>query len=189
MFSVRFHGSGGQGVVTSAELLASAVRVDGGYAEAYTSGSGRNGAPMVSFCRISQEPIEADQPVTHPDAVLVQDPMLARHAALFAGLGPEGYILINSAQSITDLRLAAVARRFRPERLLVLPATELARESLGWPVPCAAMLGGFAALTGVVGIGSVLAAITDRFAGTVADGIVAEAQAAYAYVLDRREAA
>lgn len=188
MFSVRFHGRGGQGVVTAAELLASAAFIEGRYAQAFPSfGSERMGAPVMSFCRISQKEIRTHEPVTEPDALLVQDPTLLHQADLFAGLRPEGYVLVNSAKSFTDLGLALVPG-LRPERLLVVPATSLAVELLGRPLPGAAMLGGFAALTGTVSIGAVLAAITERFSGAVADGNVAVAQAAYTYVLDEREA-
>jgi len=63
-----------------------------------------------------------------------------------------------------------------------VPATALAREHLGRPVPNAVLLGGFAALTGVVSLDSVCAAIRQRFSGRVADGNVAAAERAHAYV-------
>ena len=54
MFQVRIHGRGGQGVVTAAEMLSVAAFIDGRHAQAFPSfGSERTGAPVVSFCRIS----------------------------------------------------------------------------------------------------------------------------------------
>jgi pyruvate ferredoxin oxidoreductase gamma subunit len=44
------------------------------------------------------------------------------------------------------------------------------------------MLGGFAALTGVVGLDAVLAAIDERFTGKVAAGNIAAAQKAFEFV-------
>jgi len=71
MFSVRFHGRGGQGVVTAAELLAAAAFSENKYAQAFPGfGSERMGAPVMSFCRISDKPIRTHE----PDAILVQYP-------------------------------------------------------------------------------------------------------------------
>jgi pyruvate ferredoxin oxidoreductase gamma subunit len=189
MLSVRFHGRGGQGVVTAAELLAAAAFSEGRHAQAFPSfGSERMGAPVMSFCRIDGKPIRTREPVTEPDALIVQDPTLLHQADLLAGLASGGYMLVNSTRGFGELGLAEFARGFRPERLLVVPASSLAMTHLGRPLPGAAMLGGFAALTGAVSLDSVLAALAERFAGRVADGNVAAARAAFTYVLDEREA-
>jgi pyruvate ferredoxin oxidoreductase gamma subunit len=69
MFAVRFHGRGGQGVVTAAELLASAAFSEDRYAQASPSfGSERMGAPVTSFCRIDDRPIRTRELVADPDA-------------------------------------------------------------------------------------------------------------------------
>jgi pyruvate ferredoxin oxidoreductase gamma subunit len=77
----------------------------------------------------------------------------------------------------------------RPERLVTVPATELARECLGRPLPNAALLGGFAALTGVVSLASVAAAIRERFAGEVGERNVRAAERAHALVAAAKEPA
>ena len=186
MFQVRFHGRGGQGVVTAAELLASAAFREDRYAQAFPSfGSERMGAPVMSFCRIDGKPIRTHEPVTDPDALLIQDPTLLHQTDLFAGLKPGGYVLLNSARSFGELGLADLAdlaveqdrNRFR-----TLSASNLAMAHLGRPLPGAPMLGGLAALTGVVGLEAVLAAIADRFAGKVAAGNAAAARAAFEFV-------
>jgi pyruvate ferredoxin oxidoreductase gamma subunit len=189
MFSVRFHGRGGQGVVTAAELLAAAAFSEGRHAQAFPSfGSERMGAPVMSFCRIDDKPIRTHEPVTEPDALIVQDPTLLHQADLLAGLASSGYMLVNTSHSVGELGLAEFVSGFRPERLVVVPASSLAMAHLGRPLPGAAMLGGFAALAGVVSLDSVLAALNERFPGQVADGNVAAARAAFAYVLDERKA-
>jgi pyruvate ferredoxin oxidoreductase gamma subunit len=183
MFQVRIHGRGGQGVVTAAELLSVAAFAEGRHAQAFpTFGSERTGAPVVSFCRISDEPIRAREPIAEPDALIVQDPTLLHQVDLFAGLGPDGYVLLNSARGFAELGVADLTGRFRPERLLTVPATRLAREHLGRPLPNAALLGGFVALTGLVSIGSLAAAIRERFPGRVGDDNVAAAEAAFRWV-------
>ena len=106
MFEVRIHGRGGQGVVTAAELLAVAAFREDRHAQAFPSfGSERTGAPVVSFCRIDDKPIRTHEPVTEPDALIIQDPTLLHQADLSAGLGPNGYMLINSARGFPELGL------------------------------------------------------------------------------------
>lgn len=183
MFGVRIHGRGGQGVVTAAELLSVAAFDEGRHAQAFpTFGSERTGAPVVSFCRIDGRPIRIREPIAEPDALIVQDPTLLHQVDLFSGLGANAYVLINSSRGIAELGLAELAGRFRPERLLTVPATAIAREHVGRPLPNAVLLGGFAALAGVVSIESVARAIRGRFPGPVGDANVAGAEAASEYV-------
>jgi pyruvate ferredoxin oxidoreductase gamma subunit len=184
MFAVRYHGSSGQGVVTAAELLASAAFREGRYAQAFPSfGSERMGAPVTSFCRIDDKPIRTHEPVTDPDAVLVQDPALLHQAGLFAGLKPGGYVLVNTAKGFADLGLSDLAAKHDSARLLTVPASSLAMARLGRPLTSTPMLGALAALTGVVSLDALLAAISDRFTGQVAAGNASAAVAAFDYVL------
>jgi len=186
MFQVRFHGRGGQGVVTAAELLASAAFREDRHAQAFPSfGSERMGAPVMSFCRIDDKPIRTHEPVSEPDAVLIQDPTLLHQADLFAGLPSDGYVLINSALGFDELGLAEFAAQHRRDRLFAIPATNLALAHLGRPLPGSPMLGGFAALTGTIRLDAVLAAITDRFTGEVAAGNAAAARAAFGFMTEQ----
>ena len=94
-------------------------------------------------------------------------------------------MLINTSRSFDELGLGEFVDGFRDERLLTVPASELAREHLGRPLPNAALLGGFAALTGVVSIDSVAAAIRERFSGPMADAQRRRGRApAFDYVAD-----
>jgi pyruvate ferredoxin oxidoreductase gamma subunit len=189
MFQVRFHGRGGQGVVTAAELLAVAAFREGRHAQAFPSfGSERMGAPVMSFCRIDDKPIRTHEPVTEPDALIIQDPTLLHQAELFAGLSRQGYVLINSTKSFDELGLEEFAQGEGRERRLVVSASQLALTHLGRPLPGAALLGGFAALTSPVSLDSVVAAIQDRFTGKVAAGNADAARAAFDFVAHEREA-
>jgi len=186
MFQVRIHGRGGQGVVTAAELLSVAAFAEGSHAQAFpTFGSERTGAPVVAFCRIDDVPIRLREPVTSPDALIVQDPTLVHQVDLFAGLGPEGYLLLNTGRTFAELGLEELVRGFLPGRALTLPATDIAREHLGRPLPNAALLGGFAALTGRVSLGAVTTAIEEKFCGETGRRNAAAAEAAYAETQSR----
>jgi len=182
-FEVRIHGRGGQGVVTAAELLSVAAFDEGRHAQAFPSfGSERTGAPVVSFCRFGDTPIRTREPIAEPDALIVQDPTLLHQVDLFSGLRPDGYLLINSGRDLAELGLAELGERFRPERLLSVPATELAREHLGRPLPNAALLGGFAALSGALRLDSVIAAIRERFGGEAGERNAAASAACFHHV-------
>jgi pyruvate ferredoxin oxidoreductase gamma subunit len=180
MFEIRIHGRGGQGVVTAAELLSVAAFAEGREAQAFPSfGSERTGAPVVAFCRIDDRPIRSREPITEPDALIVQDPTLLHQVDLFAGLRPDGYVLLNTGRTLAELGLADWAAALDASHVVTVPASELAREHLGRPLPNAALLGAFAALTGVVSLKAVADAIHGRFSGPVAERNVAAATAAH----------
>ncbi|MFY1671518.1 2-oxoacid:acceptor oxidoreductase family protein [Plantactinospora sp. WMMB334] len=183
MFEVRIHGRGGQGVVTAAELLAAAAFAEGRSAQAFPSfGSERTGAPVVAYCRIAERPIRLREPILRPDALIVQDPTLLHQPEIFAGLVGGGLVLVNSTRTVAELGLPRL-----DGRVFVVPATRLAREHVGRPLPNAALLGGFAALCDLIPIDSVTAAIRQRFAGPVAEANAAAATAAYQLVNAERK--
>jgi pyruvate ferredoxin oxidoreductase gamma subunit len=187
MFKVRIHGRGGQGAVTAAEMLSVAAFDSGKHAQAFpTFGSERSGAPVVSFCRIDDKPIRIHEPISEPDALIVQDPTLLHQVKVFDGVGPAAFILINTSRSFEELGMGEFVRSHGRGLLMAVPATEFARERLGRPLPNAALLGGFAALTGVVSLDSVVDAISQRFTGSVGEANAAAAADAYDFVQQQR---
>ena len=151
VFEVRIHGRGGQGVVTAAEILSLAAFREGRHAQAFPSfGSERMGAPVMAFCRIDQRPIRLREPVLTPDALIIQDPTLLHEVNLFEGLTREGFVLLNSGREPHEMGLDEMVAGHHPERWCTVPASELAAEHVGRPLPNAALLGGLAALTKVV---------------------------------------
>lgn len=183
MFEVRIHGRGGQGVVTAAELLSIAAFLEGWHAQAFpTFAAERTGAPVVALCRIDDHEIRSREPVMRPNALIIQDATLLHQINLFEGLVPSGYLLINPARSFDGLGLGELIRQFPRERMLVVPATELALRHLGRPLPNAVLLGGFTAICGRISLDTVVSSIRSRFPGKVADGNVAAARAAFDFV-------
>jgi pyruvate ferredoxin oxidoreductase gamma subunit len=177
MFQIRIHGRGGQGVVTAAEMLSIAAFREGKYAQAFPSfGSERTGAPVVAYCRIDDKEIRVREPILEPDALIIQDPTLLHQVDVFAGLRPGGTILINTARSFEELGLGELVHRFKT---CTVPASELALKHVGRPVPNAALLGAFAALSTLISLDSVAAAINEKFSGKVAAANVAAATAAH----------
>jgi pyruvate ferredoxin oxidoreductase gamma subunit len=188
VFQVRIHGRGGQGVVTAAELLSIAAFGEGRHAQAFPSfGSERTGAPVVAFCRIDDRPIRLREPVLDPDALIVQDATLLHAVDVFAGLPPDGYVLLNSVRTWEELGLGDVVDRLPPGHARIITATGIALAHVGRPLPNAALLGGFAAMTGLLSLASVQAAIRDRFPVHVAEANAAAAAEAYAAIVDMGE--
>lgn len=180
MFQVRIHGRGGQGVVTAAEMLSIAGFLEGKYAQAFPSfGSERMGAPVVSFCRFDDKEIRLREPIQAPDAVIIQDPTLLHSVDVFSGLDNDGYILINSMRSFEDLGIADFVNSFPKGHVKDVGATELAVKHVKRPLPNAALLGGFAAVSGQLTMESVESAIMSKFPGAVGAANVAAAREAF----------
>lgn len=188
MFQVRIHGRGGQGCVTGAEMLSIAAFLEGKHAQAFPSfGSERTGAPVVAFCRISDQEIRLREPIIEPDGLIIQDPTLLHQVDVFSGLVRNGFVLINTKKSFGDLGVGDFFDGWDRSRLSTVPATEIAMKHLGRPLPNAILLAGFAAISDAVSLESVHAAIRQKFSGKVAEGNVAAASAAFEFVKQERE--
>jgi pyruvate ferredoxin oxidoreductase gamma subunit len=190
MFQIRIHGRGGQGVVTGAEMLSVAAFIEGRHAQAFPSfGSERTGAPVVAFCRIADKEIRLREPIQDPDCLILQDPTLLKVVDVFAGLRPDGFVLVNTSKSFADLRLEALVQILPPGHAVIVPATDLALKHVKRPAPNAALLGAFAALTGLVHFDSVKRAIAGAFPGRIGEANIAAAQEAYDFVVTQERAA
>src|SRR3972149_5973978 len=180
MFQIRIHGRGGQGVVTAAELLSVAAFIEDQHAQAFPSfGSERTGAPVVSFCRIDTKEIRLREPILEPDALIVQDVTLFKAVDVFQGLKDSGYLLVNTNKSFGEFHLYPAVAKLPVGHTVTVPATELALKHIGRPVPNAALLGAFAALTGKVRLDSVAKAIREAFPGKIGGANVAAATEAH----------
>ena len=144
---------------------------------------------MVAFCRMDDKEIRLREPIMQPDAIIIQDPTLLHQVDVFGGLKKEGYILINTTRSFSEMGLGEFAKGFRPEHLLTVPASELAMKHVGRPVPNVPLLGAFAALGGLISLEAVQRAIDQKFSGAVAKGNQAAAREAYEIVMEQEKKA
>ncbi|MCD6310746.1 MAG: 2-oxoacid:acceptor oxidoreductase family protein, partial [Candidatus Eremiobacteraeota bacterium] len=160
MIEIRLHGRGGQGVVTAAELIATAAWEDKIHCLAFpTFGSERMGAPVASFVRLSKEgPIRIRSEIYEPDHLIIQDPTLIGTVDVFGGLKPGGLVIINTQKKPEELHGI-------PEgmKVITFPATDLALEILGRPIPNTILLGVYAAATGLIQLPAIIRAIEERF--------------------------
>jgi pyruvate ferredoxin oxidoreductase gamma subunit len=190
MFQIRIHGRRGQGTVTAAQILSVAAFLEGRHAQAFPSfGLEHMGAPMVAFCRIADKEIRLREPVMEPDCLIVHEPTLIRAVDIFAGLRPDGYLLVNANKALTEAHIQTVADGLPKGHAVVVPATDFARKQARGARPNAALLGAFAALTGLVRLDSVKRAIGEAFPGEIAAANIAAAEGAYEFVMGRERAA
>jgi pyruvate ferredoxin oxidoreductase gamma subunit len=185
MMQVRIHGRGGQGVVTAAELLSMAAFEDGKHAQAFPSfGSERMGAPVMAFCRIDKRTIRTREAVAHPDVVIVQDPTLLHQVDIFGGLSAGGYVLINSTLTVEKLGIREFLAAFPDDHVSVVPASDIGSKYVKRPIANTPLLGGFAALTGLIKLASVETAICRKFPGPLGEMNAAAAREGYGHVVD-----
>jgi pyruvate ferredoxin oxidoreductase gamma subunit len=160
MLEIRFHGRGGQGAVTSVELLALAAINEGTYAQGFPSfGPERRGAPVLAFLRIDDHHIRLRCKIEAPDVVLILDPSLIKIQKPAADLKADGLIVLNSPKSPEEVR-----REFGfKHRLALVDANTIAREVLGVPITNTTMLGALIKATGVVSVDSLQHPLQERF--------------------------
>jgi pyruvate ferredoxin oxidoreductase gamma subunit len=149
-------------------------------------GSERTGAPVVAYTRFSQKKILTREPILAPDAVIVQDPTLLQAMNPFAGMPEGGWAVVNTRESPHQVRTITPAAPASPGHLATVPADDIVREYLGRPIPSAALLGAFAALTGRITLQAVADAVNHLFSGKVAAGNIKSAEVAYQWVEDHR---
>ncbi len=173
LVEIRFHGRGGQGAVTAANLLADAAILEGKYAQAFPHfGAERRGAPVVAFARISDKPIQIHSRIRRPGIIVVLDPKLFELVNVAEGLKENGVIVANSRKRFVD-----------KYRFYCVDATAIARDLglviSGWPVVNTTMLGALVKATGIVGLDSVLEAIKKSFSGKLGEVNVLAAKRAF----------
>ena len=160
MFEVRFHGRGGQGAVTSAELLALAAIADGKSAQAFPSfGPERRGAPVIAFARVSDAQIRNRTAIQEPSVVVVLDPSLLKLVKVDAGLQPGGTVVVNTSKQAAEIRKLSGIKA----RLATVDANKIAREEIGRVITNTTMLGAMLAAVPMVPVARIEAALTTRF--------------------------
>lgn len=160
MIEVRFHGRGGQGAVTSAELVALAAIEEGKFAQGFPSfGPERRGAPVVAFARVDEKPIRLRSKVYQPDVAVVLDPSLLKILDPSQGLKPNGLLIINTNRTIDQIRSEFGYK----VRLAAVDADRIAKEELGLPITNTTMLGALVKGSGIVQLESFLPPLRARF--------------------------
>jgi pyruvate ferredoxin oxidoreductase gamma subunit len=183
LIEIRWHGRGGQGAVTSTELLAQAAISEGKYAQAFPSfGPERRGAPVQAFNRIdSKAPVRIRADITEPDVVVVLDPSLLDKVNVTSGLKKGGPVIINTRKTAKEIK-----KEFGIKYpVATVNATKIAREVLGVPIVNTTVLGAVIKLTGIVKKESVHAPLEKRF-GRLGERNIQAMETAYKEVAEEQ---
>ncbi len=161
MIEIRFHGRGGQGAVTAANILAEAAFLEGNDVQAFPYfGVERRGAPVTAFTKIDKMPIRVKSQIYEPDYVVVLAAQLVESINVAEGLKPGGIVIINSNKP------PEFFKNYINGRVATVDATGIAiNNNLGTrtaPIVNTAILGGLTKASSIVKIESILESIKDR---------------------------
>ncbi|MBP9015271.1 MAG: 2-oxoacid:acceptor oxidoreductase family protein [Candidatus Atribacteria bacterium] len=158
---VRWHGRGGQGVVSASRILADATLQEGKHFQSFPEyGPERMGAPVKAFNRISSQPLRMHCGVTNPDIVVVVDPTLLGLAEILEGLGEGGTIVANFEGSPQELREKL---GFKGGTVVTVNASQISRDILGRVIVNTPMLGALNRVLSEVSMENLLKAVRSQF--------------------------
>lgn len=158
---IRWHGRGGQGVVTAGKMLAQVALNSGQYFQAFPDyGPERAGAPIRAFTRVSAEPIHKHCQIQRPDIVLVLDPTLLEAVDVADGLKEDGVLLVNTEESPAKVRQMV---GFQTGKVFTVDATKIALETLGREITNTPMLGAFVKATGILTVDDLIGQTRKQF--------------------------
>jgi pyruvate ferredoxin oxidoreductase gamma subunit len=184
---IRWHGRGGQGTVTAAKVFADACLSGGRHVQAFPEyGPERAGAPLRAFNRISDRELRLHCPVKNPNIVVVVDATLLDSIDVAAGVPDNAAFIVNSSKDPKELR--AKLRAKPSQRVITVDATKIAVDTIGRPMPNAALIG---AVTKVSGLISIEAAMMDveksfgkKFSRRIIEGNIDATKRGYEEVLE-----
>ena len=172
---IRWHGRGGQGAVTSTELIALAAINKEKYAQSFPSfGPERRGAPVQAFLRVGDEPIRVRSEIANPDIVVVLNPDLFESVDVTAGLKQNGVLVINTKKSMDEIK----ATHGKNHKVAIVNAMKIARESIGLPITNTTMIGALLKVAPLVDLDDMIGPLEHRF-GKVAEKNITAMKRAY----------
>jgi pyruvate ferredoxin oxidoreductase gamma subunit len=178
---VRWHGRGGQGVVTASQLLARSALREGKHVQAFPEfGPERMGAPIKAYTRISGSSIKIHSGVQSPNIVVVLDPTLVGNVDIGEGLADDGLVLVNSDKDAEFIKNQA---GLAGKKVLAIDASKIAIETIGRNIANTSVMGALIKATNIVSINAVLkeieASFGEKFNRKVIDANLAAAKRAY----------
>jgi len=180
MKEIRIHARAGQGAITTAALLGYVYFLKGMYPYAFPNfGAARMGAPMNAFVRVDTKPVRLRSQIYEPDYVIIVDATLMRGFNCFSGLKEKGIAIVNGKKG------ADIPKVKPSQRVFVVPANDIALETIGRPLGNTVLLGAYAAATNEIDLDNLLEAIKKRFSGKVQEGNIQAAKQGFAYIKNK----
>ncbi|MCE5259651.1 MAG: 2-oxoacid:acceptor oxidoreductase family protein [Chloroflexi bacterium] len=170
MTEIRWHGRAGQGVVTAGELLGESAMHEGKYFQSFPEyGAERMGAPIKSYTRLSDQPIEYHCPILEPDVVIVVNPNLLSVVDVTEGLKPNGILIVNTVESPEKIRKQL---KFTKGTVWCIDASKVAMEELKRDIPSTMMLSVIAKATGMINIKATIELTQEKLSGKLRPEVV-----------------
>lgn len=168
---IRWHGRGGQGIVTAAKVLAEACLSGGGYVQAFPEyGPERAGAPIRAFNRVSEKPIRMYGPILHPKVVSIADATLIDAVNVTEGAPDDAIFIVNTSKDPKEVRKKLKAKD--SQKVYTVDATRIAIDSFGRPLPNSSMLGAICKTTAIVDMDTLLDNVKKSFGKKFAQKII-----------------
>jgi 2-oxoacid:acceptor oxidoreductase gamma subunit (pyruvate/2-ketoisovalerate family) len=179
MIEIRVHGRGGQGTVIASKALAAAFFSEGRHVQAFPAfGVERRGAPVAAFVRADERPILLRCEIGEPHHIIVLDPTLLEAVNVTQGLRPGGWVLVNAPDPPNPVPLPPTFQVATVDASGIARAHRLGPANA--PIVNTAILGAFAAATGLVGLDAVLEGIRHTVPARAEDNMAAARAAAAA---------
>jgi pyruvate ferredoxin oxidoreductase gamma subunit len=182
MKEIRIHARAGQGAITTATLLGYAYFLKGMYPYAFPHfGAARMGAPMNAFVRVDSKPVRLRSQIYEPDYIIIMDATLMRGFNCLSGLKDKGIVVVNEREGMEIPKVSA------SQKILVVPANNIAVKTIGRPLGNTALIGAFAAATAELELDTVLEAIKKRFSGKAQEGNIEAVKQGFTFIKNMKE--
>jgi pyruvate ferredoxin oxidoreductase gamma subunit len=147
LVEIRWHGRGGQGVVTAGKLLAEMALTNDWYFQTFPDyGPERMGAPIRAFTRLSSRPIRIHSQIENPNVVVVLDPTLLGTVQVADGLDASGKLVVNTSLAPREARGVV---GYGTGKVFTVDASRIAIQEVGREITNTPMLGALAQATGL----------------------------------------
>jgi len=177
LIEIRWHGRGGQGIVSVSRLLADAALSEKKHVQSFPEfGPERSGAPVRGFTRISDEPIGIHSQIYNPNIVVVVDPTLLGTNNVTSGLAENGMVVANTERPPSELKKTLSVH---DARVYSVNASRIALDVLGRPIYNTAMLGALIKVAPLTSFESIVKVVRARFPGTLGEKNVEAMKRAY----------
>ena len=166
---IRWHGRGGQGAKTAAQLVAQAALEEGKCSQGFPEyGPERMGAPIRGFTRVSAAPIRLHCPIERPNVVVVLDESLARMPTVIEGIDDNTIFVINTALNPSEI---GDKLDLTGNTVFCVDATKISIEELGRPMPNMPMVGALLKATGCISMETLKSNVEKKFGASLGERV------------------
>jgi len=185
IYEIKLQGRGGQGIVTSGELLGKAASIEGKYAQSIpTFGPERRGALSSCSLRIGTQEILLKCSITRAEIICLFDPTIWHFFDITEGFHENGLLAFNTTKSPEEINDELINGKYEYKiktknySIFTVDATGIALDIMGKAITNTAMMGTFSKVTGLIQMDSIVEVLQEKF-GTRADINIQIAQKAY----------